>query len=121
MNLGKVICRIAQQEDINFLLTNRIPRLWMTRFFGWFSQIERRWVVRTSIALWRLFAALELHEAKKTRFSSLHDCFIRELKDGMRPVNRDAGVLTSPCDAIVGAIGQVNEDQCCRRRGSPTS
>lgn len=119
MKLGKVISRIAQQEDINFLLTNRIPRLWMTRFFGWFSQIERRWVVRSSIALWRMFAALELHEAKKTRFNSLHDCFIRELKDGMRPVDTDAGVLTSPCDAIVGAIGQVNEECVLQAKGFP--
>jgi len=119
MNLGKLVSMFTQQEDINFLLTNRIPRLWMTRFFGWFSQIERRWVVRGSIALWRLFAALELHEAKKTRFISLHDCFIRELKDGVRPVNPDAGVLTSPCDAIVGAIGQVNEDSVLQAKGFP--
>jgi len=119
MNLAKVISRIAQQEDINFLLTNRIPRLWMTRLFGWFSQIERQWVVRGSIALWRMFAALELHEAKKTRFSSLHDCFIRELKDGVRPVNRDSRVLTSPCDAIVGAIGAVAEDSVLQAKGFP--
>jgi phosphatidylserine decarboxylase len=119
MNLGKVISKIAQQEDINFLLTNRIPRMWMTRFFGWFSQIERRWVVRGSIALWRMFSALELHEAKKTRFNSLHDCFIRELKDGVRPVNRDSSVLTSPCDAIVGAIGTVEEDSVLQAKGFP--
>jgi phosphatidylserine decarboxylase len=119
MNLGKVLCRIAQQEDINFLLTNRIPRLWMTRLFGWFSHIERRWIVRGGIALWRMFAALELHEAKKTRFSSLHDCFIRELKDGVRPVNRDLSVLTSPCDAIVGASGQVTEDSVLQTKGFP--
>jgi phosphatidylserine decarboxylase len=119
MNLRKSISRILQQEDINFLLTNRIPRLWMTRFFGWFSQIERRWVVRGSIWLWRMFAALELHEAKKTRFSSLHDCFIRELKDGVRPVNKDTRVLTSPCDAIVGAIGQVTEESVLQAKGFP--
>jgi phosphatidylserine decarboxylase len=119
MNLPKLLSRITQQEDINFLLTNRIPRLWMTRFFGWFSQIERRWVVRGSIALWRMFAALELQEAKKTRFSSLHDCFIRELKDGARPVNNDSRVLTSPCDAIVGAIGTVEEDSVLQAKGFP--
>jgi phosphatidylserine decarboxylase len=119
MNLSKALARIAQQEDINFLLTNRIPRLWMTRLFGWFSQIERRWVVRGSIALWRMFAALELHEAKKTRFDSLHDCFIRELKDGMRPVHADERVLTSPCDAIVGATGQVSEDSVLQAKGFP--
>jgi phosphatidylserine decarboxylase len=119
MNLRKTIARILQQEDINFLLTNRIPRLWMTRLFGWYSQIEHRWIVRASIALWRMFAALELQEAKKTRFSSVHDCFIRELKDGVRPVNEDASVLTSPCDAIVGAIGHVAEESVVQAKGFP--
>ena len=27
------------QEDLNFLLTNRIPRRLATRFMGWFSRI----------------------------------------------------------------------------------
>ncbi len=119
MKIGKLIDSITQQENINFLLTNRIPRIWLTRFFGWFSQIEHRWVVRGSIALWRLFSALELHEAKKTRFDSLHDCFIRELKDGARPVHPDIGVLTSPCDAIVGAMGQVSEESVLQAKGFP--
>ena len=30
--------RLLQQEDLNFLLTNRIPRAAATRFMGWFSQ-----------------------------------------------------------------------------------
>jgi phosphatidylserine decarboxylase len=119
MNLVRVISKILQQEDINFLVCNRIPRLWMTRFFGWYSQIERRWIVRGSIALWRMFSALELHEAKKTRFNSLHDCFTRELKDGARPINGDAGVLTSPCDGIVGAIGRVEEESVLQAKGFP--
>jgi phosphatidylserine decarboxylase len=119
MKLRNTISKVLQQEDINFLLTNRIPRLWMTRLFGWFSQIEHRWIVRGSIALWRMFAALELQEAKKTRFSSLHDCFIRELKDGVRPVTADLRVLTSPCDAIVGAVGQVAEASVMQAKGFP--
>jgi hypothetical protein len=28
------------QEDLNFLLTNRVPRIALTRFMGWFSQIR---------------------------------------------------------------------------------
>ena len=56
--------------------------------------------------MFRFFADdLDLHEAKKTRFDSLHDCFIRELKDGARPIDPDPEVVVSPCDAIVGACG----------------
>ncbi len=119
MNLGIAITRILQQENINFLLTNRIPRLWLTRFIGWFSRIERQWVCDASIAALRLFAKLDLHDAKETHFKSLHECFVRELKDGARPINRDNGTVTSPCDAIVGAIGQVANDSVLQAKGYP--
>jgi phosphatidylserine decarboxylase len=106
-------------EDINFLLTNRIPRHALTRFMGWFSQIEQPLVRDLSIAAWRTFADLRLEEAKKTRFSSLHDCFIRELKEGARPVDRDPGVLASPCDAIVGASGNIEGTRLFQAKGFP--
>src|SRR5580693_10146181 len=103
MTVRTQLLRLVQQEDINFLLTNRIPRRLATQFIGWFSRIEQPLVRDISIAIWRLFSDLDLSEAKKTEFTSLHDCFIRELKDGARPVEAAPDILVSPCDAIVGA------------------
>jgi phosphatidylserine decarboxylase len=111
--------RILEQEDINFLLTNRIPRQLLTRFMGWFSKVEQPLVRWLSIAAWRLFADLGLDEAKKQRFSSLHDCFIRELKPGARPIDQDPAVLASPCDAIVGACGRLEGIQLLQAKGFP--
>jgi len=111
--------RILQQEDINFLLTNRIPRQLLTRFMGWFSKIEHPLVRWLSIAAWRSFADLGLDEAKKQRFSSLHDCFIRELKPGARAIDQDPGVLASPCDAIVGACGRLDGVRVLQAKGFP--
>ena len=91
------------REDVNFLVTNRIPRLALTRFMGWFSRIEQPWVRDLSIAIWRRFAQLDLHEARKSEWTSLHDLFIRELRPGARPAHIDPEILASPCDAIVGA------------------
>jgi phosphatidylserine decarboxylase len=113
------IAALAQQEDINFLLTNRIPRRLATRFFGWFSRIEHPLVRDISIGVWRLFADLELSEARETRFRSLHDCFTRRLKDGMRPIDADPYRLVSPCDAIVGASGTVEDDRVLQIKGFP--
>ena len=107
------------REDLNFLLTNRIPRYALTLFMGWFSRIEQPQVRDLSLAIWRRFADLRLEEAKRSKFRSLHDCFIRELKGGARPVNRDAAVLTSPCDAIVGACGTVLDGQLLQAKGFP--
>lgn len=106
-------------EDLNFLITNRIPRHALTRFMGWFSGIEQPLVSELSLAAWQLFADLRLDEAKQARFRSLHDCFIRELKEGARPVDLDASVLTSPCDAIVGACGRVDDGQLFQAKGFP--
>ncbi len=97
--------RLLLQEDLNFLLTNRVPRQMLTRFMGWFSKIRNPWVCRPSIAIWRMFTELDLTDARKQTFESLHDCFTRELVPGARTIDADPQVLTSPCDAIVGASG----------------
>src|SRR3954452_12363698 len=102
MNIKSTFQNLGQQEQLNFLLTNRIPRRLITRFMGWFSRIEQPLVRDVSIAVWRFFADLDLSEAKTTRFRSMHDCFTRQLKDGARPIDPDPAVLVSPCDAIVG-------------------
>ena len=112
---------ITQQEDINFLLTNRIPRITLTRFIGWFSKIENRGVAWASIAVWKAFARLDLSEAKKQQFRSLHECFTRELKADARPIDARPEVLVSPCDAIVGECGPVQGDQVFQAKGFPYS
>jgi len=112
---------LFQQEDINFLLTNRVPRIALTRFMGWFSKIRNPIVRELSIGTWRLFTELDLCEAKKTRFASMHDCFTRELKDGARPIDAEPAVLSSPCDAIVGACGPVAGIEVFQAKGFPYS
>jgi len=111
--------KVFQQEDVNFLLTNRIPRRLATQFMGWFSRIEQPLVRDLSIVVWRLFSDLDLGEAKKTQFQSLHDCFIRELKGGIRPIEPNNDILISPCDAIVGACGKVAATQVLQAKGFP--
>jgi phosphatidylserine decarboxylase len=119
MTTKSLIARVVQQEDINFLLTNRIPRRLLTQFMGWLSRIEHPLVCRAGIALWRLFTDLDLGEAKQTRFKSIHDCFTRELKAGARPIDADPRVLVSPCDALVGACGTVIHGSVLQAKGYP--
>ena len=121
MNIRASFQKIFSQEDLNFLLTNRIPRQAVTHFMGWFSQIKVGWIRDFSISIWKLFADLDLSEAKKNKFESLHDCFIRELQPGSRPVNMCTEILTSPCDAIVGACGQIINGQVFQAKGFPYS
>ena len=100
--------KILLQEDLNFLLTNRVPRIALTRFMGWFSRIQSPRLTRLSITIWRLFTPLNLSDARQQRFDSLHACFTRELKPGARTFKPQPDVICSPCDAIVGACGVVD-------------
>jgi phosphatidylserine decarboxylase len=89
MTVRTQILRIFDQEDINFLLTNRIPRRLATQFIGWFSQIEQPLIRDAS------------------------------LKDGARPVDTAPDILVSPCDAIVGAHGAIAGTELFQAKGFP--
>jgi phosphatidylserine decarboxylase len=116
------VTRLTPAEQLNFLLTNRLPRRWLTLFMGRFSRIEIPLLRALSIGIWRLFVDdLRLEEARKSEFTSLHDCFIRQLKPGARPVYADPDVLTSPCDAVVGEFGIVSKGQVLQAKGYPYS
>jgi phosphatidylserine decarboxylase len=119
MTLRRVIMRITQQEDLNFLLTNRLPRRWLTIFVGWLSRLEQPLLCRAFIGIWRLFAPLDLSEARCTRFRSLQEFFTRELKDGARLVEPDPAVLVSPCDGVVGEMGPVVAGSVLQAKGFP--
>ncbi len=107
------------QEDLNFLLTNRIPRMTLTRFMGWWSQLRHPLIVKASIAVWRWFTDLDLSESKQQKFANLHECFTRELRPGLRPIDSNPSVLSSPCDAIVGACGEIRDGMVFQAKGFP--
>ena len=117
MTVRSIIMNFVLQEDLNFLLTNRIPRRTLTRFIGWFSRIEQPLVRDMSLRVWGFFADLDLSDAKRSRFKSIHDCFTRALKDGARPIDMNPDILVSPCDAIVGASGVVTNGQVLQVKG----
>jgi phosphatidylserine decarboxylase len=121
MTIRGLISALTQQEDLNFLLTNRIPRAALTRLMGWFGKIEQPLVRDLSIACWRLFSDLDLSEARKTDFKSLHDCFTRQLKPGLRPSDPDPSIVVSPSDAIIGAFGAIADGELFQIKGAPYS
>jgi phosphatidylserine decarboxylase len=112
-----VIARLAARDRVNFLITNGFPRRLATGFMGWFARIEQPFVRDVSLGLWRLFSDLDLSDAADTRFSSLHACFTRRLRDGARPFAADADIVASPCDGIVGACGIVTDGSLLQVKG----
>ena len=113
------VMRLLMQEDINFLLTNRLPRRWATQWVGRIARVEHPLVRIPALALWRGFAGVDLSDAATTRFRSLRDGFTRALRPGARPYDPDPAVIASPCDAIVGAHGRIAGDRAYQVKGFP--
>ena len=118
--MAELLRNLSQHERLNFLLTNRIPRRMATRFMGWYSGIESPRLTRISLSVWQKFADdLRLDEASKQDFSSLRDCFIRQLRPGARTIEKAENIVTSPCDAIVGACGSMQGITALQAKGFP--
>jgi phosphatidylserine decarboxylase len=111
--------RRSVRDELNFLVTNRIPRQALTLAFGRYSRLRNAWLTRLGIALWRRFGGLDLSDAAETRFGSLHACFTRALRPGARTIDPAPDVMASPCDAIVGACGTVQGTQVFQAKGLP--
>ena len=52
MTVRTLISQVTGQENLNFLLTNRVPRRWLTLFVGRLSKVRNPIVRETSIAIW---------------------------------------------------------------------
>ncbi|MCX7202547.1 MAG: archaetidylserine decarboxylase [Burkholderiales bacterium] len=111
--------RLVMHEDVNFLLTNRVPRILLTRWMGRLSKIEHPWFAAACIRTWKLFTDLDLSEAEPRRYRSLHACFTRALKPGARTFHHDAHTLASPSDGIVGACGAIDDELMLQAKGMP--
>ncbi len=113
------IMRFFLNEDINFLVTNRLPRRFATQLVGRIARIEHPLVAKPSLALWKFFAGVDLSDARTRRFRSLRDGFVRPLRDGARAFDTDPDTLASPCDALVGAHGRIEDDRLYQIKGFP--
>lgn len=113
------IMRFFLNEDINFLVTNRLPRRFATQLVGRIARIEHPLVAKPSLALWKFFAGVDLSDARTRRFKSLRDGFVRPLRDGARAFDTDPDTLASPCDALVGAHGRIEDDRLYQIKGFP--
>jgi len=119
--MRRLLGRLCDHEGFNYWITNRIPRISLTRFVGWFSKIEHPWICAVSIGVWKLFSNVDLTDAKERDFKSMHACFTRELRGGARAIDSRDEVLISPCDAIVGACGSIHSEMLVQAKGKSYS
>lgn len=116
---ARMMRRIAAIDALNFWLTNRIPRIFLTHLIGRFSRVESVGLTRISIAVWKLFSDLDLSESPPKTYRSLREVFTRPLLQGKRRIDTRPSVWVSPCDALMGARGRVYSGLVLQAKGAP--
>jgi phosphatidylserine decarboxylase len=117
MTIRATLRKLTQLDGLNFVLTNMLPRRTLSYVVGQISHTENSLVRNVSLWLWRCFTEIDLTDSERLDFRSMHDCFTRRLKPGARPINADPSIVTSPCDAIVGAYGTVQQGVALQVKG----
>ena len=57
-----------------------------------------------------------LHSDPK-HFKTFNEFFVRELKDGARPITEEASVITHPADACVSQFGPITDGKLIQAKG----
>ncbi|HIF9166882.1 TPA: archaetidylserine decarboxylase [Photobacterium damselae] len=63
---------------------------------------------------------IEMAEARNpdpAAYATFNDFFVRELKDGARPINDDANIICFPADACVSQLGPIKEGRLFQAKG----
>ncbi len=79
--------RVLQHEPLNFALTNHVPRAALTLLMGRLSRIDSPAFTRLALAVWRLFADLDLSDAAP---AALHVRRVRYVSGDVFNVNPPA-------------------------------
>lgn len=107
-------------QRIKIALHYLLPQLTITRAAGWLA--EQKWGVVTHFII-KLFAKqykVNLAEAQKTQatdYATFNEFFIRQLKEGARPIVSAPNTLALPADGKVSECGKIEEDRLIQAKG----
>lgn len=101
-----------------------LPQHWMSAAAGVVAGLPTPRALRP--AAYRTFGnvfGVDFDEVKEPldSFSSLNAFFVRELKDGVRPIDAAPDAVVSPCDGAWGACGTIADDTALQLKGRPYS
>jgi phosphatidylserine decarboxylase len=104
-----------------FLLIQRIiPRSLLTSLIFRIARIRSRWfkdfLIRQFIAAYKVNTE-EAQLSVPDDFACFNDFFIRELKEGSRPIATADDAIVSPADGTVSAAGRIDKDRVFQAKG----
>lgn len=107
-------------QRVKIALHYLLPQFAITRAAGWLA--EQKWGAVTHFII-KLFAKqykVNLAEAAKSEpsdYATFNEFFIRQLKDGVRPINSENNVLCLPADGKVSESGDISVNRLLQAKG----
>lgn len=96
------------------------PKHALTRLVGKLASLEGG-KVTTAIIRWFIKQYnVDMAEARNpdpTAYPTFNAFFVRELKDGARPINEDTRIISHPADACVSQLGPIKEGRLFQAKG----
>ena len=106
------------------LLQRLLPRYWITKLVYSLTRIRtpgiKNFLIRRFVAAF----SVDTSEARLTvpdEYPTFNDFFIRELRDGLRPIDTTEQSLCSPVDGTLSACGTIESDRLFQAKGKSYS
>src|SRR5271170_1996480 len=76
----------------------------------------KNWTIRGFLKLYRIDMS-EAAESDPYRYGSFNEFFTRALKEGVRPIARDAHAIACPVDGRISEAGTIERDLLLQAKG----
>ena len=111
---------IDLSRDLYVMIFSIIPSNLLSKLFGLISLIQfpqpiMYWIILGFTKLYKI----DLNEVKNDikSFKNLNEFFIRELKDGIRKIDKGKKIIVSPVDALLSRRGTIQEGLMIQTKG----
>lgn len=108
------------KENLFIFLQYIIPHGLSSRLVGKLADSKNKTLKNFLINLAIKKFNIDVDEAKETNienYASFNEFFIRELKDGIRPLNKDKNIISSPADGILSQFGEIKDNTLIQAKG----
>jgi phosphatidylserine decarboxylase len=107
-------------NDIKLSLQYILPKQWLTRLAGWGASKRAGWLTKLVIDLFVKYYKVDMKEALKpdtASYRTFNDFFVRPLREEVRPLDTDPGVLVMPADGAISQLGAIEQNKLLQAKG----
>ncbi|MEY8703190.1 archaetidylserine decarboxylase [Francisella philomiragia] len=108
------------KDKLFIFLQHVIPQSLISRLVSRLAESKNKPLKNYLINLAIKKFKIDISEAKESdisKYSSFNNFFIRELKDGLRPISSDKKVISSPADGVLSEFGDITNGSLIQAKG----